>query len=92
MPRFYFHTEDGGVQPDEDGVDVISMADARRQAVRMLGELLQEQPERFLEDGGLKLTVTDERGLVLFVLDASATDAPAGAAPRARRPDVNGPD
>jgi len=77
MPRFHFHAEDGGGYPDEEGVELAGLSDARRQAVRMLGELLREQPDRFWEAGGLVLTVTDDRGLVLFVLDASATLAPA---------------
>jgi len=79
MPRFHFHAEDGGAYPDEDGVELAGMSDARFQAVRMLGELLREQPDKFWEDGGLVLTVTDDRGLVLFVLDASPTLAPAAA-------------
>ena len=85
MPRFHFHTEDGGVYPDEDGIELVGMSDARIQSVRMLGEILKEQPDKFWDDGSLTLTVTDDRGLVLFVLDASATLAPAGGAPRLRR-------
>jgi hypothetical protein len=92
MPRFHFHTEDGGTFPDEEGIVLASVADARIQAARMLGEMLKEQPDRFWKDGGLKLTVTDDRGLMLFVLDVATTDAPAGAPPRPTRPGVDGPD
>ena len=80
MPRFHFHTEDGAAYSDEEGIELAGMSDARLQAVRMLGEMLRERPDKFWEDGGLVLTVTDDRGLVLFVLDASATLAPASAA------------
>jgi hypothetical protein len=90
MPRFHFHTEDGCVYPDEEGIELATVTEARRQAARMLGEMLKEQPDKFWEDGGLKLTVTDHRGLVLFVLDASATVAPAGGPSRPERGDDSG--
>lgn len=92
MPRFHFHTEDGGAYADEDGIELASMNVARIQAARMLGEMLKEQADKFWEDGGLKLTVTDDLGLVYFVLEVSAIEAPAGAAARPKRPDVNGSD
>jgi len=81
VPRFYFHTDDGQALRDEDGAELPSVGDARREAARVLGEMLKEQPDAFWADGGLTLTVTDARGLALFTLDVSATVAPAAGPP-----------
>ncbi len=81
MPRFYFHTENGGSHPDEDGVVFSGLDQARHEAARVLGEMLSAQPDAFWIQGGLRLTVTDDRGRVLFVLDALPTIAPTGDMP-----------
>ncbi len=78
MSRFYFHTEDGVAHRDDEGVELRTLADARREAVRVLGEMLKEQPDTFWTDGGLKLTVADEDDLLLFALEVSATVSAAG--------------
>jgi hypothetical protein len=77
MPRFYFHTEDGVRIDDDEGADLPSLADARREGARVLGEMLRERPDAFWADGGLSLTVTDESGLTLFTLEVSATHSAA---------------
>ena len=80
MPRFHFHTEDGRCYPDEDGIELPTFEAARTQAVIVLGEVLKEQPELFLEHDCLRITVTDEDQLTLLTLDASATVSPAARA------------
>jgi len=94
MAKFFFHTEDGGVQPDEDGIELGSMSDAQYEAVRVLGEILKERATDFWNDGGLRVTVTDDQDLVLFMLDVSATIAPAASlrSPRLPRRDAPEPD
>ena len=95
MPRFYFHTENGGSHPDEEGVVLSGLDEARHEAARALGEMVRDQPDTFWIQGGLRLTVTDDRGLVLFVLDAVPTIAPSGGtaddAPRHHRPESAAP-
>jgi len=81
MSRFYFHAENGGAHRDEEGLELHTLAEARRQAARVLGELLKERPDAIWADGGLKLTVTDDRDLTLFALEVAATVAPAGGPP-----------
>ena len=77
MPRFYFHTEDGRRLLDREGVDLPDLDAARRQAVRALGEILKDRSDEFWADGALRMSVCDEDGLTLFILEATATTAPA---------------
>jgi hypothetical protein len=82
MSRYFFHTEDGRHIPDIEGTDLPTLAAARVEAVRVLGELLKENPDEVLSTGALRLTVTNDAGLIYFALDLSATDAAAGQARR----------
>jgi hypothetical protein len=82
MAKYFFHSEDGQHIPDEEGTDLPTLAAARIEAVRVMGDLLKEDPEHLLITGEMRLTVTDEAGLIYFALDVSATDAAAGQARR----------
>jgi hypothetical protein len=82
MAHFYFHTEDGRAIADDEGLDLATLADARIEAVRVLGDILRENPQELLDTGALRLTVTDGSGLIYFALDLSATDAAVGQARR----------
>ena len=77
MPRYYFHTEDGRPLQDREGVDLESLAAARREAARALGEILKERSDEFWTDGVLRMRVTDADGLTLFLLEVTATASPA---------------
>ena len=81
MPRFYFHLEDGELSPDLDGTALASVQEAQREAVEHFAEMMRERCAEIWRDRGLKLTVVDERGLTLFVLEMTATIAPAVSAP-----------
>jgi len=78
MARYYFHSEDGRNYPDEEGTELPSLEAARIEAVRVLGDILKEDPDEVLSNGALRVTVTDDAGLIYFALDVSATDAAAG--------------
>jgi len=82
MAKFFFHTENGRSFPDNEGTELETLADARMEAVRVLGDVLRETPDEVLATGMLRLTVTDAAGLIYFALDLSATDAAAGQARR----------
>ena len=77
MPRFYFHTDDDDPQSDAEGLDLPDVATARREATLAAGDLLRERADRLWDDGPLRLFVTDADGLLLFLIDVSATAAPA---------------
>lgn len=74
MPRFFFHVEDG---PDDLGVELPSLADAKCEAARYAGKLLSDAAESFWIAAQINMTVTNEIGLALFVVNISGTDAPS---------------
>ncbi|WP_414693335.1 DUF6894 family protein [Phenylobacterium sp.] len=47
------------------------------EAVRLLGEVLRDKAGEFWDEQSMKLIITDDTGLMLFVLDVSAIEAPA---------------
>ena len=77
MPRFFFHTEDGRCLRDEDGTDLTDVHAARNEALIILAEMLKDDPEEFWKDRSFKVTVTDDRGLMLYILDVSAVASAA---------------
>lgn len=83
MPRYYFHAEDGRYFPDEIGSEFPNLDTAKIEAVKILGELLKEDAQDFWKTESMRLTVTNETGLTLFILDTSAIISPL-AAPRPR--------
>ena len=74
MPRFYFHVEG---RPDEEGTELPSVPAAKCEAVRYAGRLICDEAERFWDSAEFGLIVTDEKGLILFSLTLSGTEAPA---------------
>jgi hypothetical protein len=82
MAQFFFHTADGQQVNDDEGTELATLAAARVEAVRVLGDILRENPEEVLATGQFRLTVTDATGLIYFALDLAATDAAAGRAKR----------
>jgi len=51
-------------------------AAARDAAVRMLGQMLVDDPQGFRAAGGWRIAVTGENGLELFGVQAVASSAP----------------
>lgn len=76
MPRYIFHVRDGTMAPDWNGLELASVADARKMAMRFAGDLLKEL-KRFPDSGDWSLDVTDGQGLILFTLRVALVDAPA---------------
>ncbi|HEY8005168.1 MAG TPA: hypothetical protein VIE16_13120 [Phenylobacterium sp.] len=77
MTRFHFHTEDGRQHPDAEGLELEDTAAARYEAVKAVGQLVNERPEAFWRDCMFRMTVTNADGLTLFILDLSAVISPA---------------
>jgi hypothetical protein len=76
MPRFHFNIRNGSFGPDESGTDLPDLQSARVQAIAFTGELLKDHSRAFWESADWQMTVTDDRGLVLFTVHVLATDAP----------------
>ena len=77
MPRYFFHIEDGVTHTDREGLELAGIRHARIEAARAIGQLVNLNPDEFWKDGGLRVTVTNDVGLVLFILDLSAIESPA---------------
>jgi hypothetical protein len=77
MPRYFFNTHNGIEFTDREGTELPDKAAAQTEAARHLADLLQERPDELWRHPCWRLTVTDERGLILFEIDVSATLAPA---------------
>jgi len=68
MPRYFFHSRDGGLYHDPDGAELPDLRAAGLEAVRYLAELLREEPDGFWRAGELQLTIADAEGAALCVL------------------------
>jgi hypothetical protein len=74
MPRYFFHVFDDSPVRDEEGSDLASIYVAQAEAIRMSGEILRDMGARFWDGTEWRLEVTDDLGLVLFVLRFSAEE------------------
>lgn len=71
--RYFFHTEDGHLFPDESGTELPDLQSACIEATKVLGEFMKEKPREFWTHDYLSLRVTDDEGLILFSLQLSVT-------------------
>ena len=76
MPVYHFNVKDGSEIPDPDGTELPDLHTARKEAVKLAGRLLLDDPETFWEGSEWHVEVTDDSGLLLFRLDFMATEAP----------------
>lgn len=72
MPRYFFHLFDGREMPDGTGTELVGPAEARRQAVATVGQVLRDIGDEFWSGHEWRMQVTDEGGQELFVLRFSA--------------------
>ena len=77
MSRFFFHLSTTHDIPDNEGVELDSLDEARCYAVRMIAEVLCTSPERYWETETYRVTAADARGLTLFTVEIVSTDAAA---------------
>lgn len=74
---YYFQVDDGSGIADDLGMELSSLTDAKCEAVRYAGRLICDHAGKFWHSGDWAMTVTDEKGLALFTLRLSGTEAPA---------------
>src|SRR4051794_41691429 len=75
MPRYHFNIVDGVSQPDPEGTDLVDLAEVRRQALRLSGEVLRELSSVLWEHPEWSLTVTDDAGATVLALKFVAEQA-----------------
>ncbi len=83
MARFFFHLDHA---QDGEGRELETIADAKCEAVRYACNFVCAAADRFWDTGEFNLRATDDKGLVLFTLVLSGTEAPAIAATSLRSP------
>jgi hypothetical protein len=66
MPNYHFITQDGERLLDPVGTVLSDVDVARREAARLLGHLLIEDPAELVRTQSLQVIVTDDAGSVLF--------------------------
>jgi uncharacterized protein DUF6894 len=70
VQRYYFHLTDGHVFiPDEVGIHVADLEEARAQAIKAIRELRREGFEANTDWSDWRIEVTDARGAVAFTID-----------------------
>lgn len=77
MPRFHFNVHDDRALLDDTGTDFPNIAAAKAHVARFVGEVIRESGATFWDSNMWRLEVTDESGLVLFVIHVSAAVSPA---------------
>ena len=77
MPRFHFNILNGGVDYDDTGTEMASIAEAKREARRYAAEMLADSVLASNPDDKWQIEVTDDKKLVLFSLGITMHDAPA---------------
>lgn len=79
MTMYYFHLRDGReFVPDETGIDLATIDDARREAVQSARDILADQLREGKALDGQLIEISDEHGAVLEVVtfrDALRPDA-----------------
>lgn len=87
MPRYFFHVDDGSGLPDDDeGVDLTSVTDARREAASLAGLALQEGAAGFWDGQPWSVRCTDEAGRLLFTLCLTASSSEPDTGPGFQKP------
>lgn len=76
MPRYFFHVRDGRSVPDDTGTELADWAEARVEAIRLCGAIIEDDAERLALSDEWYLDVEDERGLVLFRFSFISLEAP----------------
>jgi phage terminase large subunit-like protein len=75
--RFFFNVAGAVHDPDDEGIELPTISDARIEAVRFAGELLRERPQVVWQGDELRVEITDENQMMLCTFVAVGVDAPA---------------
>jgi hypothetical protein len=66
MQRYFFHSQNETRYTDDEGMELDGPVEARRMAIRTCGQMMQDAPEGFWSSRPWSVTVTDDKGLVLW--------------------------
>ena len=77
MALFFFNQAGALYDPDVDGFEFETIAEARVQAVKFAAETLRDRPELAWQGEEYRVEVTDAKQLILFTFVAMGVDSPA---------------
>ena len=69
MGRYYFNIDDGSNIRDTLGMDLPALAAAKCEAVRYASRLICDDAEHFWDAGVFQMTVSDEKGLTILLVE-----------------------
>jgi predicted phage gp36 major capsid-like protein len=72
MPRYFFHTQDGGTYTDRLGVELSGPGEARSKAIESAGEAIKDELRDMWSSGEWRMQVIDEDGETVCALQFSA--------------------
>lgn len=75
MERYFFHIDYGEVSRDREGTEYPSLEAAKNATVKVLGEILKDEGDKFWTKPDLTVTVTDATNLTLWTISASGMEA-----------------
>ena len=67
MPLYHFNVHCGDMRRESEGHEFLNLETAKREAVRLSGDMIRELGPEFWEGDGWALEVTDEGGAILAV-------------------------
>lgn len=74
MPRFFFHVINGEFMPDTTGIECADAAAVKDQAVRITGEMINDQGLQLWKTGHFDMYVCDEKQKTHLKLSFSAEE------------------
>ena len=77
MPGFHFHLMHDVEIRDEAGVERDNPHAAKRHAAKLIVDVLCKEPEQFWKSDVYRVSIADERGLLLLSVEMLAQSAPA---------------
>jgi hypothetical protein len=77
VPHYHFQVRTATHVMLSEGVDLAKPEDARIEASRRVGDLLKSHAGKIWEDENWQMDITDDLGLILFVIHVSAMRTPA---------------
>ena len=75
--RYFFNLAGAAVAPDNKGLEIASLSEARIHAVKFASEYLRDRPELVWMGEEFRVEVTGESRRMLFTFIAVGVDAPA---------------
>jgi hypothetical protein len=73
----YFFNQAGSIDnPDDEGLELASLSEARIMAVQFAGETLRDKPKLVWKGDEFRIEVTDQNALMQFTVIIFGVDAP----------------